>query len=424
MTEREKMIIVGNGAREHSVGWQISRFPDNPQLLFASGNAGTAQIGRNLDIESTDIDRIVSTAKDNQAFIFVGPEGPLEKGIVNAAKEAGVVIFGPTQEAALLETRKSRAIEFMECHNIPHPRSAVIKDYDIAVHFFDESIWNDVVIKADGLASGKGVFLPDTKEEALRAIKRIMRDKEFDDGSKLIIQERLRGREVSLLALVDGKTIVPLLPAQDSKRLKDRDKGPNTGGMGAFAPAPMNPELFKQVYNTILRPTVDGMRKEGNMFQGVLYAGLMLTADGPKVLEYNVRFGDPETQVLMMLLKSNLLTALRNTAEGKLSKHDIEFYKGVSVCAVLAAEGYPGKPKTGDVIYGLDKINDPNVQVFQAGTRSKDKLIETAGGRVVTVAAYGNNFSSARKVLYSYIGDNGVNFRGAQVRRDIARKMW
>lgn len=326
MSEREKILIIGNGGREHALGWKVKQSPNNPELYFAPGNGGTGQIGRNIDSGQLDIDRLLRFSADNGInFTVVGPEAPLAKGIGDVFRENNLPIFAPTEKAARLETSKSWAIDFMVRHNIPHPKSVVITDPHVAIRFFDKPVWNDIVIKANGLAAGKGVFLPNSKEDAMSAIRRIMIDKEFDNGSKVIIQERLRGREMSLLAFTDGKAIVPLLPAQDYKRLQDGDKGPNTGGMGAFAPVPMSAQLYEQVYDTILRPTVDGIREEGNIFQGVLYAGLMLTADGPKVLEFNVRFGDPETQVLMMLLQSDLLTALKNTTEGKLNRRDIIF---------------------------------------------------------------------------------------------------
>jgi len=415
----ENVLIVGSGAREDAVSWKINQSLSKPRLFFTPGNAGTSQIGRNLDIDPTDVSRIISAAKERNAFIFVGPEAALEKGIVNAAKEEGLMIFGPTQEAALLETKKSRAINFMQRHNIPHPESVVIADLGVAVHFFDEDVWNDVVIKADGLAAGKGVFLPNSKEEAINAVERIMVKKEFDDGSKIIIQERLKGKEMSLIVFTDGRNIVPLLPAQDYKRVGDNNKGPNTGGMGAFAPAPMSKALYEKLYNAILKPTVDGMREEGNIFQGGLYFGLMLTDEGPKVIEYNARLGDPETQPLMMLLKSDLLPALKNTAEGKLKKSDLIFNKGAAVCVVLAAEGYPSNPKKGDTIYGLDKVTNPDVQVFHAGTGRENENFVTKGGRVLGVSASGKNILDARNKIYSLIGENGIHFRGMHYRKDI-----
>jgi phosphoribosylamine---glycine ligase len=419
MKEREKIIIVGNGAREHAVGWCINQSPNSPKLFFAPGNAGTMQIGRNLDIGVTDTDKVIGIAKDNNAFIFVGPEAPLEKGIVNAARESNVMIFGPTKEAARLETSKSWAIDFMKRNNIPHPESVVVADSNVAMRFFDKPIWSDVVIKADGLAAGKGVFLPNSKEEALTAIKRIMVNHEFDDGSKVIIQKRLKGKEMSLIVFTDGRTIAPLLPAQDYKRINDSSESLNTGGMGAFAPAPMSAELYKEIYSKILRATVDGMREEGKLLQGSLYAGLMLTDDGPKVLEYNVRLGDPETQPLLMLLNSDLLQALKNTAEGKLKRSDLVFNKGAAVCVVLAAEGYPGNPKKGDIIYGLDKIMNSDVQIFYAGTKRENGNTVTNGGRVLGLCARGRNIHDARRKIYPLIGEGDIHFRGMHYRKII-----
>ncbi len=419
----EKVLVIGGGAREHAVGWKIKQSKSRPQLLFAPGNAGTAELGINLDIGATEIGKIVGAAKDNNAFIFVGPEAPLEKGLVNAARKEGLKIFGPTQEAARLEARKSWAIELMRHYNIPHPKSMIFDSLQkLQFYLKDYQDWENIVIKADGLAAGKGVFLPHSKEEAIDAVKRIMVDKEFDKGStkpKIIIQERLKGREMSLLVFTDGKTIVRLLPAQDYKRLKDGDEGPNTGGMGAFAPAKMSPDLYSKILDTILRPTVDGMREEGNLFQGVLYAGLMITDDGPKVLEFNVRFGDPEAQVLMMLWKSDLFQALKNTINGKLNGRDISFHDGAAICVVLAAENYPDEPKIGDEIHGLEKFSGKKVKIFHAGTALEDGKVVTNGGRVISIASYGKNIKEARGNSHPHIGEKGVYFDGMQYRKDI-----
>lgn len=419
MKEQPSVIIVGNGAREHSIGWKLRQSLDNPQLFFAPGNAGTARIGTNIDVDPVDVDKIVGNARGHKAFIFVGPEAPLEKGIANAAKEAGLRVFGPTQEAARLETSKWWAIEFMRRHKIPHPDSVTFTNVSDTLSFLKYPKWKEVVVKADALASGKGVFLPSSKKEEVNAIERIMLKKEFGGNPKVIIQERLEGREMSLLAMTDGTTIVPLLPAQDYKRLYDNDKGPNTGGMGAFAPAPMSEGLYQQIHDTILRPTVDGMREEGNLFQGVLYVGLMLTDNGPKVLEFNVRFGDPETQPLMMLLSSDLLRAFKSTEAGKLKASDIVFRRGASACIVLAAEGYPGKPVTGDEILGLDSIEDPDTQMIHGATILRDGKAETSGGRAISVVSYGRDMVDAGRKAYSHIGENGVHFRGMHYRKDI-----
>ena len=366
---KERILVVDNRGRGHALGWNLKTADTSRELFFAPGTYGTSKLGKNVDIGITEINRLAGFASDNEVTLtVVGPEVPLERGIVNAFQEDNLAIFGPTKEAAMLETNKAEAIEFMKRHNIPLPESRIFKDVNEALSFVENPTWAEIVIKACGLAAGKGVILPDSLEEAKQAIQRIMIDKEFDDGKEIIVQERLKGKEVSLICITDGRTIVPLLPVRDYKRISDDDKGPNTGGMGAFAPVPeVNKKLLKEIYNTILVPTIRGMEQEGNLYQGVLYAGLMLTEVGPKVLEYNARLGDPETQALMMLLKSDLYPALKNATESRLHKKDIAFRKGASVCVVLAAEGYPGKPKIGDVVHGLDKINNPDIQILDSG---------------------------------------------------------
>jgi len=420
MREQERVVIIGKGGREHAIGWKLKQSSGQPQLFFAPGNAGTQQIGTNLDIGVMEIERLVRFASDKKiGLTIVGPENPLEKGIVNVFMENELPIFGPTQEAARLETSKSWAIKFMERHNIPCPKSIIIADRQMALHYVENAAWKEIVIKADGLAAGKGVFLPESKQESLDAVSRIF-NKEFDEGSKVIFQERLVGKESSLLAFTDGETIVPLLPAKDYKRLKDGDMGPNTGSMGAFAPAPMDERSMRYIYDKILRPAVDGMKKEGFPFKGILYAAIIMTSKGPKVLEFNARFGDPETQPLMMLFESDLLRAMKNIVKGNLKRNDAVFRQGAAVCVVLAAEGYPGEPTKGDIIYGLDKINDPDIQIFHAGTKVVDGKIKTNGGRILALTSYGKDRKSAREKLVHCVGENGVNFRGMQNRKDIA----
>lgn len=418
---RERILIVDNRGRGHSLGWNLKVADGSRELFFAPGTYGTSNLGKNIDIDVDEIDRLGRFASDNKITLtVVGPEVPLGKGIANAFRKDNLPIFAPTQESAILETSKSRAIEFMQRHNIPHPASEIFDNINEALSFVENPTWAEIVIKANGLAAGKGVMLPDSLAEAKRAIQRIMIDKEFDDGKEVVIQERLKGKEVSLICITDGRTIVPLLPARDYKRIGDNDKGPNTGGIGAFAPvSEVNKKLLQEIYDTILIPTIRGMEQEGKLYQGVLYAGLMLTKDGPKVLEYNSRFGDPETQVLMMLLQSDLYPALKNATEGRLRKTDIVFRKGASVCVVIAAEGYPGKPKIGDVVHGLDTINNPSVQIFDSGMIMKNGQIETNGGRVIGITAYGRDIEDARRYAYDSIGDKGVSFRGMHFRTDI-----
>lgn len=403
---KERVLIIGNGGREHALKWKLEQSPGVGEALLIS--------------PSSDIDSLVRFSSDSDiSLTIVGPEAPLEKGVVNVYLEEGLPIFGPTKEAAQLETSKVWAIGFMQRHNIPHPDSVIFTDLQKALFFIEHPKWNGIVIKASGLAAGKGVILPDTLEEAKEAIHRIMVKKEFDSGEEVIVQERLRGREVSILAITDGKTVVPMLPAQDHKRVYDGDKGPNTGGMGAFAPALVKPETTAEIYETILKPIVEGMRKEGTPFKGILYAGLMLTPEGPKVLEYNVRFGDPETQPLMMLLSSDLYKALKAVVGNRLTINDIKFRSGSALCVVLTAEGYPGKYRRGDIIYGLEKTDGSDIQIFQAGTKEKGKRTITNGGRILGVTAFGENLSDARRKAYAVIGRSGIHFEGMHYRKDI-----
>lgn len=417
----ERILIIGSGGREHALGWKIKQSPDVEKIYFAPGNVGTQTIGQNLDISVNEIDRLRQFSADNEITrTIVGPEVPLELGIVNAYNEDNLPILGPTKEAALLETNKAWAIRFMERHKIPHPPSKIFNDPQEAIDYINNQIPTQIVIKASGLAAGKGVILPDSKEEAHQAIKRIMIDKEIDRGDTVIIQKRLKGGEVSLLAITDGKTIVPFLPAQDFKRAFDGDQGPNTGGMGSIAPTPtLTPQLSKQVFDTILKPAVDGIREEGNQYKGILYAGLMITDDGPKVLEFNARFGDPETQPLMLLLSSDLNLAIKATIEENLTSQNIAFRKGYAICVVLASEGYPDKPQTGQVIYGLEKIESLGVEAFHAGTTTRDGQTVVSSGRVIGLTAWDQNPNKARQKLYAAIGPQGIHFQNMFFRADL-----
>lgn len=418
MQER-KALIIGNGAREHAIAWRLSQALDT--VFIAPGNAGTENVGTNLPIETTDFDSLIRFAKKNKITLtVVGPEDPLGKGIVNVFTKEGLSIFGPTMEAARLETDKAFAISFMQEHNIPHPQSIVFNDPNLAREFVIHPRWKRFVIKASGLALGKGVFLPDTLEEANEAIDQILVKKVFNQDDNLIIQERLEGQEISLLAISDGKTIIPFLPTQDHKRIFDGDKGPNTGGMGAYGPATiMTPQLLHEAYAKILKPTIDGMRKEGIPFKGILFAGLMLTKDGLKVLEYNVRFGDPETQVLMMLFGSDLAKALQASINGTLTQAHVNFREGASTSVVLASAGYPGLYDRGEVIYGLNTVKDSDIQIFHSGTANKNGNIVTNGGRVIAVTAYKPNLQLAIQAAYGEIGQHGIHFNGMQYRHDI-----
>lgn len=414
-----KVLIVGGGGREHALGWKLKQSKQVTDLYFAPGNAGTAQLGENVSIDQ--IDKLARFAHDNGIDLTViGKETFLEEGIVNAFKKRGLSIFGPTKEAALLETNKAWATDFMKRHNIPHPSSLTVKSFDDAYKYIEEQGVERIVIKATGLAGGKGVFLPVTLADAKACLKRIMVDEEFGPCDAVLIQERLSGREISLQAFCDGKTIVPLLGAQDHKRINDNDEGPNTGGMGTFAPCPMDGKLEKEILETILLPTIKGMSDEGHPYEGILYAGLMITDGGPKVIEYNARFGDPETQPLMLLFSGDLYGVLKSCADGNLKRAQVSFRGGAALCVVLASAGYPGKYETGKAIAGLGK-GTSDLQIFHAGTKAEDDEFVTGGGRVLGVTAYGKTMGAAREKVYAAIGDDGIHFEGMHFRHDIGK---
>ena len=418
---QSNIMIVGSGGREHSLGWKLADSPQSPKLFFAPGNGGTENLGTNLDI--VDTNQIINWSRDNSInLIVVGPEVPLEQGIINEAKEAQIPAFGPTQKAARPETSKAWASQFMAKHSIPQPEFRIFNEYEEVILFIQNPSWPEIVIKASGLAAGKGVILPNNLQEAEAAIRQIMVERVFGEaGREIVIQERLSGPEVSVLAFSDGNTIVPLLPSQDHKRAYDQDQGPNTGGMGAYAPTPvMTPELLQQIQDTILQPTIDGMRQEGYLYQGVLYAGLMLTDNGPRVLEYNVRFGDPETQPLMMLLDTDLLPILYSCINGTLNKQEVKFRKGAAVCVILASQGYPAKYEKGRLIKGLNGVRNPDIQIFHAGTRVIEEQTVTNGGRVLGITAFGQNIAQACQIAYSIVRENGIHFEGMHYRTDIA----
>lgn len=414
-------MILGSGGREHALGWKLAQ--EGLQLFFAPGNGGTQELGTNLEIGAEEIDKIVSWARDNNIdLVVVGPEMPLAAGIADAGQEAKVAVFGPSQQAAQLEADKAWAVEFMVRHRIPHPRSQVFSDAQAALRFIQEPPWQELVIKANGLAAGKGVVLPESRAEAAAAIKQIMVERIFGQaGTKVVVQERLSGPEVSLLAFTDGKTVIPLPAIQDHKRVFAADQGPNTGGMGAYGPPPfISPDLLQTVQETILQPTIDGARQDGYPYRGVLYAGLMLTKEGPKVLEYNVRFGDPETQPLMLLFNSPLAPVFFSCLDGNLDPGQVVAREGAAVCVVLTSEGYPGRYPKGKQIIGLNRALPPEVVVFQAGTALVNGQLVTNGGRVLGITAYGKDVAEACQRAYSVIGTNEIHFAGMHYRTDIA----
>lgn len=414
-----KVLIVGSGGREHAIAWKVASSPRLTSLFVAPGNPGSAACAENLPLMASDKEGVVSFCLSEKIdLVIIGPEAPLADGLADALCDAGVKVFGPSAAAAQIESSKAFAKAFMQRHAIPSARFAIFTEYQPAVEYLSRVPY-PVVIKASGLAAGKGVFLPDSLEEAKRYLKEILVERTLGDaGEEVIIEERISGPEVSLLAFTDGKTVRPMLTAQDHKRLLDGDRGPNTGGMGAYAPAPVcPPELVNRVVNTILQPAVDGLREEGRPFIGVLYAGLMLTENGPMVLEFNCRFGDPETQALLPLLESDLLEVALACVEGHLDEVEVRWRPGSAVCVVLASRGYPARPETGQPIFIPENLPE-DVVVFQAGTAIKNGELVTAGGRVLGVTGWGDDLESA--LCRTYQAVEQIHFDGMQYRRDIA----
>lgn len=414
-----KILIVGSGGREHALAWALKRSPYTGTLLIAPGNAGTAQLGENISIPADNLPALVECAKSRAVdLVIVGPEVPLALGLVDSLLAAGIRAFGPTEKAAQLEASKRFAKDFMSAHGIPTARYAAFDDHARAVAYV-EQLDGPMVIKADGLAAGKGVIVCENAAEAREALTRMMLDDAFAGaGEQVVIEERLTGKEVSLMAFSDGTHVSVLPPARDHKRIFDQDQGENTGGMGAYAyPPDVTPELVAQITRDVIQPTVDGMRARGTPFVGVLYPGLMLTPDGPRVLEYNARFGDPETQALLPLLETDLVEVIFACLDGTLDQLDIRWKAGTCATIVAAAPGYPGKYPRGAAITGLDSVRD--AVVFHAGTALKDGELVTSGGRVLAVSAVGASLNEA--ITRAYEGIAQVRFDGMHYRRDIGR---
>ncbi len=419
LRDKLKILIVGSGGREHAIAWKVTQSPRLTQLFVAPGNAGTA--AHNVAIGAEDIPALVAFANERDIDLtIVGPEVPLALGLADALRAAGRSVFGPSQAAAQIEASKAFSKDFMARHHIPTARFATFTEFREAVKYL-LNIDYPIVIKASGLAAGKGVILPDCADDAEAALRSIMLSREFGAaGDEVIIEERLSGPEVSLLAFSDGSTVKPMPPAQDHKRIYDNDQGPNTGGMGAYAPAPIcPPPLVEEYTHTILQPTIDGLRAEGRPFVGVLYAGLMLTADGPRVLEFNCRFGDPETQAILPLLASDLLDVVEACVNHRLAEIEVKWRSGAAACVVIASEGYPGKYPSGREIHGLDAQFDQAV-VFHAGTKLSEGQVVTAGGRVLGVTGMGADLRAAIERAYQAVGQ--IEFEGRQYRRDIGRR--
>ena len=414
-----KVLIIGSGGREHAIAWKISQSPLLSDLYLAPGSDGMSSLGKLVPINVDDATSITEFAiNEGIDLTIIGPEVALAAGVSDRLRENGVAVFGPSQAAARIETSKSFSKEFMLRHNIPTAKFKIFNNYSEAKEYIS-SIDFPFVIKASGLAAGKGVILPETNEAGQKALHEMMISRQFGSaGDEVVIEERLDGDEVSLLAFSDGKTISIMPPAQDHKRLLEDDQGPNTGGMGAYAPAPiLSSQQIEDIKMTVLQPTVDGLRHEGMPYIGVLYAGLILTRDGIKVLEFNARFGDPETQVILPLLKSDLLSIIYACTNGKLNQIDVQWSQGAAACVVLASGGYPGKTKTGFPISGLDR-EIKNGIVFHAGTRNEANEFINTGGRVLGVTCWDGHLKTAIHAAYKAIA--GIQFNGMQYRRDIA----
>ncbi|HEY7326246.1 MAG TPA: phosphoribosylamine--glycine ligase [Gemmataceae bacterium] len=421
-----KVLVVGKGGREHALVWKLAQSPRAERVYCAPGNAGTAEDGENVPIDPLEFDRLVSfVRKEKIDLTVVGPEEPLARGIVNHFQKAGLRIFGPTREAARLESSKVFAKELMRHADVPTAEFRIFDHPEFARRYI-ETRDNPLVVKADGLTAGKGVVVCSTNEEALAAIQRIMVREEFGRaaGRHVVVEKRLEGEELSILALVSGRTIVPLQPTQDHKAAFDDDKGPNTGGMGAYCPAPLGtPELLDTIDREVLVPTVHAMKRRRQPFRGVLYAGIMTTNQGPRVLEFNCRFGDPEIQPLLMRLRTDLLDLIEAVVDERLDTFEgkLEWDPRPAVCVVMASGGYPGNFQKGLTIRGLaDAAKLPDVKVFHAGTRRDGDRTLTDGGRVLGVTALGDTLADAKRRAYEAVAC--IQFPGAFYRRDIADK--
>lgn len=416
-----KILVVGSGAREHALCWAISASPLCDTLYCAPGNAGIEEDAICVPLNIDDIQEITQFSVDKSIdLVVVGPEGPLVSGLVDDLSSAGIKAFGPSAAAAQLEGSKSFTKEFCKRHNIPTAAYARFTSYDEAISYIRHQ-GAPIVIKADGLAAGKGVTVAHTEAEAEKAVIAALRDKAFGEaGNEVVIEEFLIGEEASFHVLVDGKTAVPLATAQDHKAVGEGDIGPNTGGMGTYSPAPViDQNLTEIIMEQFIQPTIKGMAEEGNPYKGVLYAGLMITPSGPKLIEYNARFGDPETQVLILRLKSDLLPALIACVDGQLSSFDLRWDSASAVCVVMATKGYPGNYTKGSVIRGIDTLKDnDNMKIFHAGTtRSSEGQIIADGGRVLGVTALGADISLAQR--NAYLAVDKVHWPEGFFRRDI-----
>ena len=413
------ILVIGSGGREHALYWKLSESPQTEQIYAIPGNPG---MGASAAIALDDHAAILRFVKEHEiGLVVVGPEVPLMNGLVDKLEAAGICAFGPHANAAEIEGSKSFAKDLMKKYGIPTARYEVFTAAEPARAYIRQE-GAPIVVKADGLAAGKGVIVAMTEQEALDAVNAIMEDHSFGDaGARVVIEEFMEGEEASLLAFTDGTTIRPMISAQDHKRAYDGDRGPNTGGMGTYAPAPvMTPEMTERAVEEILKPTIAAMAKEGRVYRGCLYLGLMVTADGPKVVEFNARFGDPETQVVLPLLDSDLVAIMCACADGTLADVPIRWKDGAAVCVVLASGGYPGHYDKGQEIHGLADAEAMGALVFHAGTAMKDGKLVTNGGRVLGVVGRGADISSA--VDAAYAAATKISFKDAYYRKDIAHR--
>jgi len=417
-----KLLVIGSGGREHALAWRLAQSDRVQKVFVAPGNAGTAREDGLENLPLTAIPDLVAFARDNAIHAtVVGPEAPLAAGVVDAFRTAGLRIFGPTRAAAQLESSKDFAKQFMQRHGIPTAAFATFADAQ-AAHAYIENTGAPIVVKADGLAAGKGVVVATTLHEAHAAIDMMLLDNKMGDaGARVVIEEFLDGEEASFIVMADGRHALPLATSQDHKRLKDNDEGPNTGGMGAYSPAPVvTPEIHARAMREVIQPTLRGMEQDGILFTGFLYAGLMIKPDGTlKVLEFNCRMGDPETQPIMLRLKSDFVDLVDAAIDGHLDKAQADWDRRVALGVVLAAHDYPETPRKGDVIHGLP-APQPDAHVFHAGTALKDGEVVTAGGRVLCVTALGDTVKLAQKRAYEIADD--IRFDGMQFRRDIGHR--
>ena len=416
-----KVLVIGGGGREHAIVWKLSQSKSVDKIYCCPGNAGIAEIAECIDVNQDDFRSLLDFVKYEWIDLtIVGPEAPLSKGIVDLFEKDGRRILGPTKAAARLESSKVFSKDLMRSHGIPTADYRVFTSYLHAEEYVKFK-GAPIVLKADGLAAGKGVFVAASVDEAMDALKQIMKDRVFGEaGDRVLIEDCLRGEEASFMAFTDGKTIVPMVSSQDHKRIFDNDQGPNTGGMGAYSPAPViTEELRTVVMEKVMKQTIRALKAEGITYKGILYAGLMIDKGKPYVLEFNCRFGDPETQPVLSRLESDLMEVAIAVTDEKLSEITVEWKKDPSVCVVLSSEGYPGKYRKGDAITGIDAANRlEGVHVFHAGTAFKDNDTVTSGGRVLGVTATGNTIAAAKKRAYEAV--EKIHFRGMHYRKDIA----